>query len=95
LTVCSDRREEVPAGDRSMKNREAKSWQEPAVRHMPGCEELKQRGLLEDYECCKICHSPRQFVEGSLGPCCVTLPDGREAFVCCTGKKRLLERRAP
>lgn len=58
------------------------------------CGRLAMIGLLDARECCPICHSADEHAASrSLGPCCVKLPDGRDAFVCCAGKKRLLEER--
>ena len=46
-------------------------------------------------ECCERCHHVERYGTGLLaGPCRVALPDGRDAFVCCASKKRLLEREA-
>jgi hypothetical protein len=48
-------------------------------------------GLLDTSRCCKICHSADgRAPAATLGPCHATLPDGRDAFVCCAGKKQLL-----
>jgi len=59
-----------------------------------GCEELGRAGLMDTSGCCEICHSADERpLIGTLGPCRVPLPDGREARVCCAGKKQLLKRR--
>ena len=55
-----------------------------------GCAELERTRLLDARGCCAICHSAEGHAPFALGPCRVALPDGREAFVCCSGKKRLL-----
>lgn len=56
-----------------------------------GCEELGRLGLMDTSACCEICHSVERHVPGAtLGPCRASLPDGREALVCCMGKKQLL-----
>lgn len=58
-----------------------------------GCRELGQAGFIETYRCCKRCHSADEYaLAGFLGPCRATLPDGREALVCCSGRKQLLGR---
>ena len=60
-----------------------------------GCEELGQMGRVDISGCCETCHSAERYSwGGSLGPCRARLPDGRQAFVCCASKKRLLGRRA-
>lgn len=61
-----------------------------------GCEELGQMGLIEVFRCCEKCHSTDEYSRGgSLGSCHATLPDGKAALVCCSGKKQLLERSGP
>jgi hypothetical protein len=57
-----------------------------------GCGEVEGMNLADTSECCERCHSADR--PGSLGPCRTKVPDGREAFVCCAVKKRLLERRS-
>ena len=60
-----------------------------------GCAELGRAELLDTRGCCSICHSAERHTPFALGPCRVTLPDGREAYVCCSGKKRLLRGASP
>lgn len=56
-----------------------------------GCGELGRLGLVDTSACCGVCHSVERHVPGvPLGPCRASLPDGRDAFVCCMGKKQLL-----
>ncbi|CAN5705696.1 hypothetical protein BH24ACT20_BH24ACT20_01360 [soil metagenome] len=56
-----------------------------------GCEELESMGLVDTNGCCERCHSAESiFPGGYLGPCNVTLRDGRRTFVCCAAKKQLL-----
>jgi hypothetical protein len=56
-----------------------------------GCEELARMDWLDLSRCCDTCHSVQGYAGGSLGPCCLTLPDGADVFVCCVGKRQLLE----
>ena len=60
-----------------------------------GCVELGRTGLVDTIECCEICHSAERYAAFALGPCRVTLYDGRRAFVCCSSKKRLLREASP
>lgn len=61
-----------------------------------GCGELGAMGLVSTAGCCERCHSAAEYAFGNtLGPCRVTLPDGREAAVCCASKKHLLGRARP
>ena len=55
-----------------------------------GCAELGRTGLVNTIECCEVCHSAERYAAFALGPCRVTLSDGRRAFVCCFSKKQLL-----
>ncbi|MBA2440962.1 MAG: hypothetical protein H0V53_00950 [Rubrobacter sp.] len=56
-----------------------------------GCEELGLMGTIDTSKCCGRCHSAdREILGGSLGPCQVSFPDGREFLVCCAAKKQLL-----
>jgi hypothetical protein len=55
-----------------------------------GCAELGRNGCVDTRECCAACHSAERYAHFALGPCRVALPDGREAYVCCSAKKRLL-----
>ncbi len=55
-----------------------------------GCAELGRTGSVDTRECCAACHSAERYALFALGPCRVALPDGREAYVCCSAKKRLL-----
>lgn len=55
------------------------------------CLELGRMGLLDASRCCERCHSADAYAPaGTLGPCHVMLPDGREVFVCCATRKQLL-----
>lgn len=54
-----------------------------------GCMELGRAGSVDTRECCAACHSAERYAHFALGPCRVALPDGREAYVCCSAKKRL------
>ena len=56
------------------------------LRH---CAALGRAALVDTLECCEVCHSAEKYRFCVLGPCRVTLPDGREAFVCCSNEKRL------
>jgi hypothetical protein len=58
---------------------------------VPGCRELGINGWLDPSGCCERCHSAGDHMEGALGPCSARLPDGTEVFVCCTGKKQIME----
>ena len=56
-----------------------------------GCQELARANQLDTSLCCEICHSADGHSPiGALGPCHLTLPDGRTASVCCAGRKQLL-----
>ena len=55
-----------------------------------GCAALGRAELVATLLCCEVCHSAEKYTFSALGPCRVTLPDGREAFVCCSSKKQLL-----
>ena len=55
-----------------------------------GCAELGRAGSVDTRECCAACHSAERYARFALGPCRVALPDGKEAYVCCSAKKRLL-----
>ena len=55
-----------------------------------GCAQLGRIGSVDTRECCAACHSTERNALFALGPCRVALPDGREAYVCCSAKKRLL-----
>ena len=58
-----------------------------------GCRELGMRDLVDVSGCCEVCHSADVYAPIVLGPCRVTLSDGREALVCCGVKKQLLGER--
>lgn len=59
-----------------------------------GCQEAGRLGLIETSLCCEICHSADERpMTGALGPCRVPLSDGRQASVCCSAKRQLLEAR--
>ena len=60
-----------------------------------GCAVLGRAELVDTLKCCEVCHSAAKYTFSVLGPCRVTLPDGREAFVCCSSKKRLLRGMSP
>ncbi len=61
-----------------------------------GCVDLGELGLLDAVDCCETCHSADGYSHGrTTGPCRVALPDGGEAFVCCSGKRRLQSRYNP
>lgn len=55
-----------------------------------GCRELGMRDLVDTSGCCEVCHSADRHAPIVFGPCQATLPDGREALVCCGIKKQLL-----
>lgn len=60
---------------------------------VPGCRELGINGWLDTSGCCERCHSAGENIVDSLGPCSTMLPDGTEVFVCCAGKKQIMESR--
>jgi hypothetical protein len=60
-----------------------------------GCAELARIRLVNTLEDCEVCHSAERYATFALGPCRATLPDGREAFVCCSSKKQLLRAASP
>lgn len=60
---------------------------------VPGCQEMGIKGWLDTSACCERCHSAGEHMEGALGPCSASLPDGTEVFVCCAGKKQIMESR--
>lgn len=67
-----------------------RTLEKPIQKSAMGCEELGQMGLIETSRCCDICHSADVYSSiGSMGPCHATLSDGREAMVCCSGRKQL------
>lgn len=58
-----------------------------------GCVEVGRLGLMD----IELCRGIRHSVDGRptlgvLGSCYASLPDGREACVCCSGKKQLLRK---
>ncbi len=58
-----------------------------------GCVEVGRLGLMDIELCCGIRHSAdSRPAIGALGPCHASLPDGREARVCCSGKRQLLRK---
>jgi len=67
-----------------------------ALASAVSCEELGRMGLVNTSECCERCHYAESYATGLVaGPCRVSLPDGRVAFVCCASKKHLLGKASP
>lgn len=58
-----------------------------------GCEGLAKAGLMDTAGCRGTCHSADGYSHGrTMGSCRIVLPDGGEAFICCSGKRRLQAR---
>jgi hypothetical protein len=67
-----------------------------ALASAVSCEELGRMGLVNTSGCCERCHYAKRYATGLVaGPCRVSLPNGRVAFVCCASKKHLLGKASP
>jgi hypothetical protein len=67
-----------------------------ALASAVSCEELGRMGLVNTSGCCERCHYAERYATGLVaGPCRVSLPNGRVAFVCCASKKHLLGKASP
>jgi hypothetical protein len=67
-----------------------------ALASAVSCEELGRMGLVNTSGCCERCHYAERYATSLVaGPCRVSLPNGRVAFVCCASKKHLLGKASP